>query len=156
MKYDGTEVSLVTNTHVEQRHPETQFILGDYDPHLSPDGTKLTTMRYFGGTEWHVIVADVKTGKELDLTDGIQSTQKIFADTVATWSPSGKQLLFRHIELPNIPKIGLYTITPDGKERTQIALPEGYFFGTISSYFPKNSSTKENKIIFHARKDDRF
>ena len=168
MKSDGSEVILVTNKNITARHKNLDFMLGDYDPHFSPDASKIGFMRYFGGFEWHIVIVDVKTGIETDLTEpllgenSISATtsnpteNSIFADTVPTWSPCGDLILFRHIELPKIEKIGLYTMKPDGSERKKINLPKGYFFGTISSFFPNQENSNNQKIIFHARKDSRF
>ncbi len=156
MKEDGSEVYQLTKENIVQRHENMDFLLGDYDPHFSPDGQKIAFMRYFGGTEWHLVVIDIVTGQEQDLTEKRISNHSLFADTTASWSPKGKMILFRHIELPNIEKIGLYVSSPDGTNRVQLPLPDGYFFGTISSFFPTVPDSKQDKIIFHARKDDRF
>ncbi len=156
MKEDGSEIYQLTKENIEQRHEDMDFLLGDYDPHFSPDGKKITFMRYFGGTEWHLVVIDIETRQEKDLTENRITNLPLWADTTASWSPDGKTILFRHIELPNIEKIGLYASSPDGTNRVQVPLPDGYFFGTISSFYPDPSGSNQDKIIFHARKDDRF
>jgi Tol biopolymer transport system component len=156
MKEDGSEVYQLTKETIIQRHENMEFLLGDYDPHFSPDAQEIAFMRYYGGTEWHLVVIDLETGQDKDLTENRISNLPLCADTTATWSPDGKTILFRHIELPSIEKIGLYTSSPDGTNRVQLPLPDGYFFGTISSFYPSTSSSNQDKIIFHARKDDRF
>lgn len=156
MKSDASQARQITSAKIPKTKKKFRFLPGDYDPHLSPDGGHVTFMRYFGGKEWHVVVVNVKTGKELDLTAPILSTSPIIAEGVPTWSSDGRLILFRHIELPHIKKLGLYTIRPDGTKRKMIPLPRGYFYGAIAHTFPGEGTSTKTRIIFTARKDPRF
>jgi len=63
MKEDGSEVYQLTKETIIQRHENMEFLLGDYDPHFSPDAQEIAFMRYYGGTEWHLVVIIWKPDK---------------------------------------------------------------------------------------------
>ena len=99
--------------------------------------------------EWHLVVVDLKTGKEKDL-----SPPNVI-EGVAEWSPDGKLLVFWHFNPRKLKKsktlAGLYTVRPDGSERRKIDLPPQYWYTHIA-FFPNTSSTNDAQIIFSARK----
>jgi Tol biopolymer transport system component len=156
MRSDGTEVRQLTYPDIPEPGEKTAILLGDYDPRFSPDGTKVAFMRYYGGKEWHVIVVDVETGNETDLTAPLITGEDVVAEGMVHWTSDGRLLVFRHIELPRIENVGLYTMKPDGTERKMIPLPRGYFYGSTATCFPGEGSSPQTRIVFHAKKDSRF
>ena len=120
------------------KHP-----LGDYDPKLSPDGSKVAFMRLYGKVGWRIFVVDVNTGKEIDLSGPNN------IDTLPDWSSDGKLLLFWHINTKKLHKMGLYTMKPDGSDRKMVPVPRGYLHGH-PHFFPKSGSSADAKIIYRA------
>ena len=119
---------------------------GDYDPSFSPDGSKVTIFRNYGKDVYHIIVMDIITGIEKDL-----STGKV-AEGVADWSSDGNLLLFRHVNLENLKDYGLYTMRPDGSNRKKIPLPGGVLHNVQPSFFPGEGSTPQTRIVFSTEK----
>ncbi len=146
MKPDGSRAEQLTYPQIPLSRQDGKFQLGDYDPRLSPDGSKVVFMRYFGNDNWHVVVFDRITGKEQDLSPAES------VDAVPTWSSDGALLIFWHANLKNLPETGLYTMKPDGSDRKRIPLPRGYHHKS-PHFFPGEGSSDETRIIFSARKD---
>jgi len=148
MDADGKNAKQLTRPVIPEPKTKKKYIynLGDCDPKLSPDASKVTVIRYFGGTNWHIILVDVETGKEKNLS--VKNT----CDAVADWSSDGKLLLFWHVNLQDFTKIGLYTMLPDGTKRRMIPLPRGYFY-RHANYFPGEGSSEKTRIIFSGKKD---
>lgn len=119
---------------------------GDYDPKISPDGSRVVVMRLMGKDNWHMVVIDLKTGAERDL-----SSPKA-VDGVPEWSSDGRKLIFWHVNLADLKQSGLYTVSPDGRDRQRIPLPRGYFY-TMPAFFPGEGSGPESRIIFSAEKN---
>jgi hypothetical protein len=142
MNVDGSGARQITHP---PRSSSSDGLYGDFDPKLSPDGTKVTFMRIDGGTTWRVMVLDLKSGEERLL-----SPSNVM-QWLPTWSGDGNLLLYTHIDVRNLKDTGLYTMTPDGKDRKKVPLPPGYFFnhGTI---FPTDKSSPTARIIFSGSK----
>jgi Tol biopolymer transport system component len=119
--------------------------LGDYDPKISPEGDKVVAMRNLGNHNWHVILIDLKSGQERDL-----SAAKA-VDGVPEWSGDGGKLIFWHVDVNDLGKSGLYTMNADGSGRWRIPLPKGYFY-TMPAFFPQEGSHSGARIIFSAQK----
>lgn len=117
-------------------------LFGDFDPKLSPDGTKVAFMRIDGGEAWKVMVLDLASGTEKLLTPPGP------LEWLPTWSSDGKLLLFVHVDRAKPKEIGLYTMTPDGNDRKMIPLPRGYLYGH-STFFPGDGSGDSARIIFN-------
>lgn len=117
-------------------------LFGDFDPKISPDGSKVAFMRIDGGEGWKVYVTDIATGEEKLLTP------KGPLEWLPTWSSDGKLLLYVHVDRDKPKEIGLYTMTPDGKDRKIIPLPRGYLYGH-STFFPGDGSSDSARIIFN-------
>ena len=149
MKADGSEARQLTYPAIPEPEDKGHFRLGDYDPRLSPDGSRVAFMRYFGKANWHMIVADVETGEERDLSPPKS------VDSVPNWSSDGKVLIFWHADPKDLPKTGLYTVKPDGTERKMIPLPRG-FLHKSPDFFPGEGSSGQTRIIFAATKDARL
>lgn len=120
--------------------------LGDYDPKISPDGSKVIAMRNMGKHNWHAVLIDLRSGDERDL-----SADKA-VDGVPEWSSDGKKLIFWHVDVKELGKSGLYTMNPDGSERRRIPLPKGHFY-TMPAFFPGEGSGSDARIIFSAEKN---
>jgi Tol biopolymer transport system component len=119
--------------------------LGDYDPKISPDGFSVVAMRNMGKDNWHVVVVDLGTGQERDISPDKS------VDGVPEWSGDGRKLIFWYVDIKELKKSGLYTMTPDGRGRTRIPLPGGYFY-TMPAFFPGEGSGDEARILFSAEK----
>jgi len=152
MKADGEEARQLTRPIVpkapkKQKQTVGNWQYGDFDPKISPDGTKVAFWRHVPGGQlnWHTFIIDIKTGEEIDL-----SPKNTF-DGMPEWSSDGKLLIFYHIDPKNIRKMGLYTIKSDGNERKKISLPKGYLYSQ-PSFFPGEGSGEKTRIIFSAKK----
>lgn len=145
MNIDGTDARQITRPKIPQPKKQRLFPLGDYDPKLSPDNSKVATMRYFGGEIWHILVLDVATGKEKDLSTGEVS------EGLPEWSSDGKLLIFTHWDRKNPRAMGIYTMKPDGSERKMVPLPRGFLMDH-TNFFPGEGSSKDARIIYVAKK----
>ncbi len=139
MNADGANARQVTKP---PRSKSAPGLYGDFDPKVSPDGGKVAFMRIDGGTSWKVMVLDLATSEEKLLSQGAPM------EWLPTWSSDGKLLLFVHVDTAKPKEIGLYTMTPDGKNRKMIPLPRGYLYGH-STFFPGDGSSDSARIIFN-------
>ncbi len=114
---------------------------GDFDPKISPDGRKVVAMRHMGKANWHAVIVDLGSGRERDI-----SPQKS-VDGVPEWSSDGQKLIFWFVDVKELLKSGLYTMSPDGRGRERIPLPRGYFY-TMPAFFPGEGSGADARIIF--------
>jgi len=119
---------------------------GDFDPKISPDGTKVALMRHAGEKNWHIVVVDLLTNKETLLSSGTT------VDGVPEWSSDGRKLIFWHVNVKDIKESGLYIMNPDGTTRQRIPLPRGYFY-TMPAFLPGEGSSPDTRIIFSAQKN---
>ena len=145
MNLDGTNARQLTDPRFSEAALKMKPPPGDSDCKLSPDGTKVALMRHVSGDDWHIIIVDVKTGQERDISKGVT------CDAMPEWSSDGKLLIFWHADRKNLRKSGLYTIRPDGSDRKRIPLPRGYFY-TMPAFFPGEGSDDTTRIIFNAVK----
>lgn len=150
MNRDGTDDRRLSS-------PPPKKSYGEYDPKISPDLSKVVFTRYVTKDEQkgpvHVIVVDIKTGAETDLTALSQPDENNNLDSFPEWSSDGKLLVFWHINRKDLRKSGLYTIRPDGSERRRIALPlPNEYTYSFPSFWPGTGSGKDAKIIFSVRR----
>jgi len=140
MKADGTDARQITKpTQVRKRGSVELY--GDFDPKLSPDGSKVAFMRIAGGDSWRVMVLDRRTGQERNLTtDGV-------IEGLPTWSSDGRLLLYRHIDRKKPQEIGLYTMTPEGSDRKMVPIPRGFLYNH-GTFFPGDGSALKARIIY--------
>lgn len=138
MNADGSGAQQVTRP---TRSSRASGLYGDFDPKLSPDGSKVAFMRIDGGESWRVMVLDLTTGEERLLTP------KGAMQWLPTWSSDGKLLLYVHVDRNKLKETGLYTMTIDGNDRKMIPLPRGYLYGH-SSFFPNGGSSASARIIY--------
>lgn len=150
MNADGSNARQMSSPKFPNPDKRAHPPLGDYDPKLSPDGKKLAFFRHFGDDNWHIVVVDVETGQEKDLS------APVVMDGNPEWSSDGKLLIFWYgIKEPRLAyTMGLYTMKADGSGRKMVsnALPEGYFY-THPAFFPNDGSGPDARIIFTARKE---
>jgi Tol biopolymer transport system component len=122
-------------------------VKGDFDPKLSPDGKYIAFMRRFEQNVWRVVLIDIEQESERILTD-TRTT-----NAIPEWSSDGKTLIFWHVDLRNLKRSGIYTMSSDGTNRKRIGLPKGYFYKTVS-YFPSAGQGHiEQKILVSAKKE---
>lgn len=140
MRADGSGARQITRP---PRSKNAPGLYGDFDPKISPDGSKVAFMRIDGGTGWRVMVLDLATNEEKLLTPSGGAMEWL-----PTWSSDGKLLLFVHVDTGKPREIGLYTMTPAGENRKMIALPRGYLYGH-STFFPGDGSSDSARIIFN-------
>ena len=146
MNADGSGARQITRP---TRSSSAPGLYGDFDPKLSPDGSKVAFMRIDGGDSWRVMVLDLGTGAERLLTP------KGVMHWLPTWSSDGRLLLYVHVDRSNLKETGLYTMTPNGEHRKMIPLPRGYFYGN-SNFFPGDGSTESARIIFTGTKNPKM
>jgi Tol biopolymer transport system component len=148
MNVDGTGYKQVTNPRLKKTD-RTKFHVGDYDPKLSPDGNRVACMRFHGGEKWRIVVADLTSGREKELTGagGL--------DAMPEWSDDGKLILFRHIDRKKPREIGIWTMKPDGSDRKQVPAPRGQLHNH-PIFFPGDKAGPNAKIIYVARKNPRI
>lgn len=150
MNADGSRARKITDP-PEKRGLFSPGLYGDFDPKLSPDGDKVAFMRIAGGTSWRVLVVDLRTGEERTLTPP-EYTRKGVMEWLPVWSGDGELLLFMHVDTKNLRDTGLYTMTPEGRNRKRVPLPRGYMYGH-ATFFPGENATPRARIIFTATKN---
>ena len=144
MNADGSNARQVTR-HTQTRKRGSAESYGDFDPKLSPDGTKVAFMRIFGGTGWRAMLLDLKTGQERNFTpDGV-------IEGLPVWSSDGRLLMYRHIDLAKPRETGLYTMTPEGNNRKMVPLPRGLLYNH-ATFFPGDGSSPNARIIYEGTK----
>ena len=99
MNRDGSEARQISFPKKNADVPAENPAQGDYDPRLSPDGSRVTIFRNVGGA-FHTVLLDIASGKETDLTEPLFPERKLTAEGVAAWSSDGQWLVFRHIAVP--------------------------------------------------------
>jgi len=77
-----------------------------------------------GPTPFHIVLVNVDSGKETDLTEPLFPERSQTAEGVAAWSSDGQWLVFRHIAVPKEgPQgVGIYMIKPNGSGRKRIPI----------------------------------
>jgi Tol biopolymer transport system component len=144
MNADGTDVKQISRPSFSDEVERGKFNLGDYDPKLSPDGTRVAFMRLFGVQGWRIFVANTMTGEEHDLSGSD------VIDGLPEWSSDGERLLFRHVNLSKMNETGVYSMKPDGSERRMAPLPRG-FLHNHPRFWPGAGSSQNAGIIYVAR-----
>lgn len=145
MNIDGSNLRQLTHP-VFPQSGGGAFEQGDYDPRISPDGSKVTFMRLFGKEGWRAVVVDVATGQEKDLTGPGR------IDGTPDWTGDGRRVIFWHVNTDNLPETGIYTMNPDGSDRVMVPLPRGYLHGHPSC-FPGEATSLATRIIYNAERN---
>lgn len=142
MNADGSDLMRLTDPKTDEPWTKQPFP-GDYDSKWSPDGTRVAFMRHMKYAVWHLIVVDVETGEETDLSPA--DVESPYADSVPEWSPDGNKLVFWHASLPP-EKIGVYAVAPDGANRRKLPLDTGYG-NSFPVYFPNDANRLMYSVI---------
>lgn len=148
MKEDGSAARQLTHPVFPEsaRNKILKHKIGDFDPKLSPDCTKVALGRQVSSENFHIIVIDVNTGEEKDLT-GVDA-QSI--EVMPEWSSDGNLLVFWQTHPTDASRRGIYTITPEGLNRKKIVMPTGYIYG-MPAFFPAEGSNDDAHIIYSAQ-----
>jgi Tol biopolymer transport system component len=141
MNLDGRNPRQLTHPQYPQKQRRGLHPPGDYDPKLSPDRKSVAFMRLFGADGWRIIIVDVESGEERDLS----GPERI--DALPDWSSDGALLLFWHVDKKTPSRTGIYTMKPDGSDRRQVPVPRGYLHGH-PHFFPGSSAAPDTKIIY--------
>ena len=156
MNRDGSQARQITFPKKSSGTPSESLSQGDYDPRLSPDGSRVSIFRNVGSA-FHVVLADTASGAEMDLTEPLFPERKMTAEGVAAWSSDGKLLVFRHIALPREgPQgVGIYIMKPDGSGRKKVPIAKGEFPHVQPEFFPEGSDAQA-RVVYQTKKDPRF
>lgn len=122
MDEDGTNEMKLTEPPEKGKDVGVQFKMGDYDPNLSPDCTKVVFERLTGPGpkmndinigDYDLYVYEIESGMETDIS------QNQAADFVPKWSSRNKILFIHVTDNPN-DAYDIYMINPDGTGRTKV------------------------------------
>jgi TolB protein len=91
---------------------------GDYDPRISPDGTRVVFERMVGDQSPHGNY-DLFT-INMDGTDLTNLTNNAFTQGLADWSPSGNKIAFIVSAIEDVGQYDIYLMDPEGTENRNI------------------------------------
>ena len=156
MNRDGTGTRQISCPKRTMGAPTELIGQGDYDPRLSPDGSLVSILRNVGGA-FHIVLVNITSGIEKDLTEPFFPDRKQTAEGVAAWSSDGNLLVFRHIALPQEgPRgVGIYVMKPDGSGRKRVPIAKGEFPHVQPEFFPEGSGP-DTRVIYQTEKNSRF
>lgn len=147
MDEDGSNEQQLTDPPGRGIEVGVQFALGDYDPNLSPDCSKVAFERLTGtGYEvsgvnigdYDLYVYDISSETETDIS------QNDVADLLPEWSGDGTKLIFMHLSNVIDDLYDIYMINADGTGRTKVT-------GNDPIGFTEDSCTWfGNRVIFTA------
>lgn len=146
MDEDGSDPSELTDPPERGKDVGVQFPMGDYDPNLSPDCTKIVFERLTGpGSkvndinigDYDLYVFDIESGTETDIS------RSQAADFVPKWS-SGNRILFIHISDIVSDMYDIFVTNPDGTGRTKVTGNDP------ASFIENGCSWFGDKILFTA------
>jgi TolB protein len=115
---------------------------GDFDPAISPDGTKICFERrvssepyhYIGLGDWDIYVMDIDGSNEVDISLNTN------AELIPTWAPDSNRIAFWGIDVDvDYLKSAIYIINADGSGRRKVSLPDNMEC-EIPSWFPAGNS----------------
>lgn len=156
MNRDGSEARQISFPKQSSGTPSESVGQGDYDPRLSPDCSSVSILRNVGGA-FHIVLVNIASGKEADLTEPLFPERTQTAEGVAAWSSDGQWLVFRHIAVPKEgPQgVGIYMMKPNGIGRKRIPIAKGEFPHVQPEFFPEGSSS-DVRVIYQTEKNTRF
>lgn len=143
MQSDGTNIFQVTHPPRAGEWGRANLPFGDYDPRLSPDGSKIVFERLVddqsANGNYDLFTADALTGSETRLT------HSGYSQGLASWSNSGERILYIVAAIGDTGQYDLYWLNGDGTENRNIT----------PSYFPPEFlchwaifSTDDSAIFF--------
>lgn len=132
MNEDGTAATQVTDPPRAAEKGNAILPFGDYDPNLSPDGSRIVFERMVDDATVHgnydIYLISVDGSGETALTDNG------YTQGLAVWSHSGEQIAYIVSAIENEGKYDLYLMNSDGSENRDIT-PE-YFPADLLCYDP--------------------
>ncbi len=147
MDEDGSNEQQLTDPPGRGIDVGVQYPLGDYDPNLSPDCSKVAFERLAGTGmdvngvnlgDYDLYVLELSTGIEHDIS------QNPAADLLPEWSPDGTRLIFLHLSNVAADLYDIYMVNADGTGRTKVT-------GDDPNNFVEDSCTWfGNRILFTA------
>lgn len=143
MQDDGTAPVQITDPTNAGVWGNANLPFGDYDPRLSPDGSKIAFERLEDDTSPHgnynIFVVNVDGSNETRLTDSG------YSQGIVSWSHSGRKLVFVVGAIGSEGKYDIYMMNSDGSNITNIN-PD-YFPTNFLCYTPVFSAD-DSKIFF--------
>ena len=142
MNSDGTDIQRVTNNMIYENQPD-----------VSPDGKTIVCSIHLNashalGTDpgWEIALIDMETGEVTRLTDND------YLDYGAHWNHDGSKIVYvsdsshRTVSDMNqvLPQYDIYTMNPDGTEKTQLTYAEP---GDVNAD-PSFSNTVPSRILY--------
>lgn len=125
---------------------------GDFDPHISPDGTKICFSRAVTPGIFKTVICtiDPVTFANLgEITITPAGSAKAF-DGVPRWSSDGLKLIFWHTDSADRATNGLWTMNWDGTGMTQLPMPAEFSYDT-PNFFPQSGSSSSAQIVYATR-----
>ncbi len=118
MNANGSEVRPLTDPPGAGEWGRANLPFGDYDPRISPDGSKVVFERLLGDESPHgnydLFVIDLGTSEEIRLTDSGRS------QGLASWSHSGGQLVYIVAAIGQAGQYDLYMMNADVTDNRNI------------------------------------
>ena len=143
MHEDGTDAHPLTNPPRSGEWGDANLPFGDYDPRISPDGTRVVFERLVNDQSPHgnydLFMVNID-GKNLT-----RLTETGYSQGLASWSPSGKQLAYILSAMGEVGLYDLYLINSDGSKNRNItpaAFPPGFLIRWVTF------SEKETLLFF--------
>ena len=118
MQSDGSGVRQVTNPPRGGEWGKANLPFGDYDPRISPDGTRVIFERLVEDQSPHgnydLFIVDIDSSKEFQLT------HSGYSQGLASWSNSGEQIVYIVAAIGSTGHYDLYLMKADGTENRNI------------------------------------
>jgi Tol biopolymer transport system component len=121
MKSDGTDAHQISNPPFAGEWGNANLPFGDYDPRISPDGSKVVFERMVDDRTQHGNY-DLFT-INIDGTNPIRITKSGFTQGLASWSPSGSRIAYIVTAIDDVGQYDIYIINTDGTENKNITPP---------------------------------
>ncbi|UCE19127.1 MAG: PD40 domain-containing protein [Gemmatimonadota bacterium] len=122
------------------------FRFGDFDPKISPDGTRVAFYRHvndignYGLGDWDLYVIDI------DGDDEIEISRNDVVDIMPAWSPDGTKLVFWVIS-EDLRDIGdIYVVNPDGSDRHKVTPEPEFSFEEQPDWYPWAGTTEIDSL----------
>jgi len=143
IKDDGTEPTQVTDPPNAGQWGKANLPFGDYDPRLSPDGTKIVFERMDDDSSPHgnynIYVINADGSGEIRLTDSG------YSQGFANWSHSGDKMVYLVAAIGSEGKYDIYIMNSDGTDNHNVT--PGYFPAIFLCHSPI-FSIDDSQIFF--------